>query len=91
MGQLLAPDEENVAPQLNATVQAVGRVREWRKGRARPATFGRASSRWLSEEYYVVDSYVAEIIKWLGQTPQVDGFANEANHRFPRWWGEGSP
>ena len=37
------------------------------------------------------DHYVMKIVKWLGRTPEVDGFASEANHRFPRWWVRGSP
>ena len=53
--------------------------------------FGRAQSKWLSENYQVETPVVADIISRLGVSPEVDCFATKENKRFDRWWGEGSP
>ena len=53
-------------------------------------TFGRAQSRWIAEDYNVLDSRVHEIISIFGVVPSIDVFANASNQRFPRWWGPGS-
>ena len=52
--------------------------------------FGRASSRWVSESYYVREDQVRNIISYFGVKPDIDAFATPENKRFPRWWGPGS-
>ena len=52
--------------------------------------FGRASSRWFSESYYVKDDQVQKILTHFGVTPQVDAFARKEDKRFARWWGPDS-
>ena len=52
--------------------------------------FGRAQSRWISENYHVNNERVEQILTILGVRPEIDGFAKSDNNRFPRWWGPGS-
>ena len=60
-------------------------------GRTSAATrFGRAQSRWVREDYYVVAHQVEDIVARLGRRPEVDVFATAENARFPRFWGPGS-
>jgi len=52
--------------------------------------FGRAESRWSSEEYPVLSDRVQEIVQKLGVQPERDAFAREGNQRFEHYWGPGS-
>lgn len=43
------------------------------------------------ENYAVRQSVMDEALKKLGVTPTIDAFADKANNRLAKWWGEGSP
>ena len=46
--------------------------------------------KWVTEKYAVRQGIVNDIKMRLKVQPQVDGFAEESNHRFEEWWGPGS-
>ena len=43
------------------------------------------------ENYAVRQSVMEDALKKLGVAPTIDAFADAANHRLAKWWGEGSP
>jgi hypothetical protein len=47
------------------------------------------SEKWLCERYAVRQGLVKDICFRLQAKPDVDLFADTANHRFPMWYGEG--
>lgn len=50
----------------------------------------RGSDKWRSERYSVRQDKVTEILQRLQvPTPQIDCFADEDNHQFNRWFGNG--
>ena len=54
-------------------------------------TFGRAQSRWVSENYFVRTPYVSDILSRFRVLPEIDTFASKYDSRLPTWWGPGSP